>query len=155
MYILYARITSLSTIANKLAGPPTATQFPAGYKSVRASMNVEELRDILVEGESQSCAVCLKEAKRSWTNSNGLENSLCALGKADGETSYGWDSYVELGEKPHPDLATVSLSHYPYNDSVVYRCDDCDGTLIIYLETGGYGARYQARWIRSNLQFKP
>ena len=118
-------------------------------------MNIKDLLEIVVKNNSQSCSVCCKESKRGLTNSDGLENSLQNLGKIESLNNYGYDAYQENEENPFSESATVSLSHYPYNDGTVFQCKACSATFIIYLETGGHAARYQARWIQHDLKFMP
>lgn len=120
---------------------------------VRLPMNLFNLRQIIQENKSKSCATCNKESKRRLTNSEGLEKSLRKLGDIQVSENKGYELYTVNGSNPFSESAPVSLSHYPYNDSSVYQCHDCLAIFIIYLETGGHAARYQARWVRDEIQF--
>ncbi|WP_157771112.1 hypothetical protein [Shewanella algae] len=118
-------------------------------------MNIDDLLNVVAEQESNSCSECGKESKLHLTNSDGLENKLHFMGKIEPMTFLGYQTYSKNGSNPFSDMAPVSLSHYPYNGSDVYRCDSCMAIFFIYLETGGHAARYQARWIRRDLNFLP
>ncbi|TCI01325.1 hypothetical protein EZV61_18205 [Corallincola luteus] len=118
-------------------------------------MNKDQLCRMLEHDQGLSCSVCKKESKKHWTNSDGLENDLTKVGDVEPEDSRGYDEYKERGSNPFSETAPLSLSYYPYNCSSVYKCGSCHAVILIYLETGGHGARYQARWAQSGLEITP
>ncbi len=118
-------------------------------------MNIDSLREIIPLEESDYCEECHKENLRGWTNSNRLETKLPKLGKIESLKNKGYEAYKKGEENRFSSEATAALSYYPYNGSSVYQCISCKGVILIYLETGGHGARYQARWIRSSISLKP
>lgn len=97
---------------------------------------------------------CQKEKLKGWTNSNGLEEKLIKLAEVEPFKSKGYETYNKGGEKPSSIDATAALSYYPYNGSSVYQCGTCQCIILIYLETAGHGARYQARWIPSYIRLE-
>ncbi|WP_144216701.1 hypothetical protein [Shewanella algae] len=52
-------------------------------------MNIDELRNVVAEQESNSCSECGKESKLHLTNSDGLENKLHFMGKIEPMTFLG------------------------------------------------------------------
>lgn len=118
-------------------------------------MNIGRLKEIIPLNESDYCEECHKENLRGWTNSNRLEAKLPKLGKIESLQNKGYETYKKGGENRFAPEATAALSYYPYNGSSVYQCISCKGVILIYLETGGHAARYQARWIPSSISLKP
>lgn len=118
-------------------------------------MNIEDLLKTIPTTESNFCNECHKETLKGWTNSNSLERKLSKISVIEPQQNFGYETYAAGEENPFSSEATVALSYYPYNGSTAYQCGSCNGVILIYLETGGHAARYQARWVRSTLAFRP
>ena len=116
-------------------------------------MNLEHLKLIADVTLSTTCTHCTKENKLRWSKTDGIETILTKVGKLEGYNNKGYEPFTDNNSNPFSENAPICASYYPYNGSEIYQCPYCDAVFAIYLETAGHGARYQARWIRSCLQF--